>query len=83
MGGGMTFCSGAAEAPNRDRAPGAAGPRSASDAVVKMDSNSPACAQMKSQLAQMDPAKCAPGAGHGQCVQQMTASRAQQRAMCK
>ena len=60
-----------------------AGPCTAQDAAVRLDQDSPACVQMAGQLAQMDPAKCPPGAGNAQCVESMTAARARMQAMCK
>jgi hypothetical protein len=60
-----------------------AGACSANDAVISMDKASPQCAQMKAQMAQMDPAKCPAGANNAACVQQMTMARQQMQAMCK
>jgi len=60
-----------------------AGPCTAQDAAVRLDRNSPACAQMQGQLAQMDPARCPAGAGNAQCVERMTAARTQMQAICK
>ena len=60
-----------------------AGPCAAQDAAIRLDQNSPACAQMQGQLKHMDPAKCPSGAGNAQCVESMTAARTQMQAMCK
>jgi hypothetical protein len=60
-----------------------AGPCTAKDAVVQLDSSSPACAQMKGQMAQMDPAKCPTGPNNAQCVERMTMARTQMQSMCK
>jgi hypothetical protein len=60
-----------------------AGPCTAKDAVVKMDSNSPACAKMQGQMAQMDPAKCPAGPNNAQCVERLTTARTQMQAMCR
>lgn len=56
-----------------------------SNSVLQMDSSSPQCAQIKAQLASMDPAAAcahAAGADKAACVEQMKAATAQMKKMC-
>ena len=59
---------------------------SASDSVISMGKDSPACKQMRAQLGELDKAKasCAQsGAQRTQCEQMVAQSRAQIESMCK
>jgi hypothetical protein len=59
---------------------------SASDSVISMGKDSPACKQMRAQLGELDKAKasCAKsGAQRAQCEQMVAQSRAQIELMCK
>ena len=59
---------------------------SASDSVISMGKDSPACKQMRAQLGELDKAKasCAhSGAQRAQCEQTVAQSRAQIESMCK
>lgn len=59
-----------------------AGPCSAGDSVMKMDKDSPACKQVRAQMAQMNPATQCKGANREQCVKALEGSLARMRATC-